>query len=427
MNKYEVAIIGGGIAGLTAAIFLAQEGKKVLVLEKAPRYGGRGMTINKNGILMNLGAHALYKGGEAKKILDELKIPIYGKEPSKDGHVIWKDDVYQIPMDFSSLFSKQFLSVTEKFHLAKLMNQLSKMNVRLVQNESLQAWAEREIKRPIVRHFFYAFCRTTTITFLPHLQLARPVLMQVQRALTEGVLYIDNGWESIVTEFKKGAIQLGVELREARKVTHIDGNEKVERVVCATGESFEVENVIIATPPQEACRLVPQLQKTSLFRWQREALAVTSSCLDIGLRRLPNPKHQFVLGLDQPIFFTNQSRAAKLSDDGSSVVSLVKYHDENRNTSDVQQDKKQLEQMMDVIQPGWREEVVEQQYLPHITVVHNFPHVKRTEVPGTEIPEMKGLYIAGDWVCEEELLVDAAAVSAKRAALQILKKDRVLI
>ena len=63
MKKFDVAIVGGGLAGLTASIYLAKAGKKVIVLEKSSQFGGRGMTINKNGICMNLGAHALYRGG----------------------------------------------------------------------------------------------------------------------------------------------------------------------------------------------------------------------------------------------------------------------------------------------------------------------------------------------------------------------------
>ena len=46
MNTFDVAIIGGGLAGLTASIYLAA-GKKVIVLEKSSQFGGRGMTINK--------------------------------------------------------------------------------------------------------------------------------------------------------------------------------------------------------------------------------------------------------------------------------------------------------------------------------------------------------------------------------------------
>ena len=38
---YDVIILGGGLAGLTAALQLVQEGRKVLVLEANDRVGGR--------------------------------------------------------------------------------------------------------------------------------------------------------------------------------------------------------------------------------------------------------------------------------------------------------------------------------------------------------------------------------------------------
>ena len=427
MNKFDVAIVGGGFAGLTAALFLAKEGKKVVVLEKSDRYGGRSMTINKNGVLMNLGAHALYKGGEAMKIFDELGITINGNEPSTNAHAIWKNEVYQVPMGLRSLFAKQFLNGLGKVRLVKLMFLLNKMDVNSVSNESVQAWAEREIVDPMVRHFFYALCRTTTQTYAPGLQLARPVVRQIQRVLKEGVLYIDHGWESIVTELRSKSVSFGVKLLESMNVNSIDHNGQVERVSCTNGESFDVESVIIAIPPNEACRLVPHVEKTSLYKWKEEAIPVTASCYDLGLKTLPNTNHQFVVGLDQPVFFTNQSRAARLSDDGTSVVSLVLYHDLNRISIDSRTDRQQLEHTMDLLHPGWQKEVVEQQYLPKITVTHNFPHIGRMGKPGPAVPEIKGLYIAGDWAGDEELLIDAAVASAKCAALHILKKDWVIV
>ncbi|HBZ09902.1 MAG TPA: dehydrogenase, partial [Bacillus bacterium] len=126
-------------------------------------------------------------------------------------------------------------------------------------------------------------------------------------------------------------------------------------------------------------------------------------------------------------FFTNQSRAAKLSDDGTVVVSLAKYHNPIEEIN-AHADKQQLESIMDLLQPGWRQEVVVQQFLPKLTVSYNFPHLKRKENPGPSIPEMKGLYIAGDWTGHEEVLADAAAASGKRAAREILKaKEMILV
>jgi len=49
-NKtWDVEVVGGGLAGMAAAIYLARGGKSVLVLEKAPSAGGRAISLNKEG------------------------------------------------------------------------------------------------------------------------------------------------------------------------------------------------------------------------------------------------------------------------------------------------------------------------------------------------------------------------------------------
>ena len=40
-NHYDAIIIGGGVAGLTAALHLAERGLKPLILEADERVGGR--------------------------------------------------------------------------------------------------------------------------------------------------------------------------------------------------------------------------------------------------------------------------------------------------------------------------------------------------------------------------------------------------
>jgi thioredoxin reductase len=40
--------------------------------------------------------------------------------------------------------------------------------------------------------------------------------------------------------------------------------------------------------------------------------------------------------------------------------------------------------------------------------------------PGPEVSDVPGLYVAGDWVGKDGLLVDAALASAKQAANQII-------
>lgn len=63
MRSYVV--IGGGLAGLTAANALAETGNRVVLLEQSKHLGGRAQTQQQSGYSLNLGPHALYCGGTA--------------------------------------------------------------------------------------------------------------------------------------------------------------------------------------------------------------------------------------------------------------------------------------------------------------------------------------------------------------------------
>src|SRR5262245_55010992 len=82
MNTKTAIVVGGGLSGLTTAIYLARGGRNVLLIEKSSELGGRARTQITNGYYFNLGPHALYAAGDASAILNELKIPFSGKIPS---------------------------------------------------------------------------------------------------------------------------------------------------------------------------------------------------------------------------------------------------------------------------------------------------------------------------------------------------------
>ena len=74
LAQTEVAVVGGGMAGLTAACYLARAGLEVTVFEKALTLGGRAATRELDGFLFNRGGHALYTGGAGSRILEELGV-----------------------------------------------------------------------------------------------------------------------------------------------------------------------------------------------------------------------------------------------------------------------------------------------------------------------------------------------------------------
>ncbi|MNR43104.1 hypothetical protein D3C85_1616950 [compost metagenome] len=98
---------------------------------------------------------------------------------------------------------------------------------------------------------------------------------------------------------------------------------------------------------------------------------------------------------------------------------LIKYN--GPGESNPKDDEEILTATMSTLHPGWEQEVVVRQFLPNITVVHDTLHVGRSNpFTGPEVPSIHGLYVAGDWVSHGEMLVDASAASAKRAAEAII-------
>lgn len=139
------------------------------------------------------------------------------------------------------------------------------------------------------------------------------------------------------------------------------------------------------------------------------------------------PSRNIVLGIDQPVFFTNQTKPTpSLTEDGSLVIHLIKYNGvKGDGEADPKRDEAFLEQTMDRIQPGWRSEVVARRFLPNMTVVGDFMHTGRIDqTPGPVVPEIRGLYVAGDWASHGEALVDAAAASGRRATQRVLRDLR---
>jgi phytoene dehydrogenase-like protein len=419
MLKYEVAIVGGGVAGLTAAIYAVKAGKQTIVIEKQDRLGGRAISNKKKGAYFNLGGHALYHG-DALATFRELGLSLQGNQPSIDGYGIWKGKLLTMPMGFKSLFTTSLLTWKGKMELVSWLMKLGKLDTHRYDQISLREWIEGNLHDLMVRNLFYSLLRTASYVVAPDLQAAGPVLKQLQNSL-KGVLYLDRGWGATVDELEKKATDHGVQFLKNSKAVSIDHhNGIVQQVVCEDGTKIEAKNIIVTSPPAIAFQLVPHAEATALHIWKEQAIEITAACLDVALRRLPKPKQQFVYGIDQTVFLSNQSRAAYLSEDGAQVISVIKYQGKGDES---EKDLQVLEQTLDLVQPGWKDELIVSQYLPKITVSYDFMHTKRQENPGPAVPEIKGLYVAGEWVTHGELLVDAATASAKRAVQHILSQE----
>jgi phytoene dehydrogenase-like protein len=165
-------------------------------------------------------------------------------------------------------------------------------------------------------------------------------------------------------------------------------------------------------------------EETILRKWADEALPVRAACLVFALNRLPNPRSLFALGVDRPLYCIVHSATARLAPEGGAVLHVMKNHSTGEAT-DPKADRKELEEMLDMMQPGWRGVLAHARFLPGITVSNAVVTASQGGLngrPGPEVPGLDNLYVAGDWVGPEGMLLDASASSAHHAAQLILKR-----
>ncbi len=75
-SRYNIIIVGGGIAGLTSAAYLSRAGKKVLLIEKNRECGGLVNTFTRDGFQFDAGVRALEDAGIIFPMLKDLGIQL---------------------------------------------------------------------------------------------------------------------------------------------------------------------------------------------------------------------------------------------------------------------------------------------------------------------------------------------------------------
>ncbi len=109
-----VAIVGAGVAGLTAAYRLKRRGIRVVVYEASDRAGGVIMTERREGYLAELGPNSLMAGGgPLADVLSQLGLDASRVEAQRDArkrYIVRKSKLIALPTSPSQLLTTRLLS-----------------------------------------------------------------------------------------------------------------------------------------------------------------------------------------------------------------------------------------------------------------------------------------------------------------------------
>lgn len=247
--KPTITIIGAGISGLTAAVYLHKKGFKIQILEASNRVGGRIKTDIVDGFRLDKGFQVLLtEYPETKALLDYKKLNLKRFLPGAT--VLYDGGTFEIADPFrrpSALFSTLFApvgSLKDKINTLFLKNKLLKISIidifkqsEIGTNLQLQKYG---FSSKMIELFYKPFF--SGIFLENDLKTSSNMFDFVMKMFSEGDAAIPElGMEEIPKQLlamlPENSIHYNV------KVSEIDDN----KIICENGQTFETDKIIIAT------------------------------------------------------------------------------------------------------------------------------------------------------------------------------------
>ncbi|SFS60972.1 protoporphyrinogen oxidase [Marininema halotolerans] len=290
-NRKRIAIIGGGITGLTAAFYLQKEAEKhhlplsIHVIESTSRLGGKIETIRSHGMVMETGPDSfLERKGSAK----QLAIDVGLKEDlvrNRTGQAYILHDLKLHPIPEGSMMG--IPTRLSPFALTKLFSPGGKIRAAgdlfLPRGNrggdlSVGAFFRRRLGNEVVDRLIEPLLSGIYAGSLDHLSLEatfpqfaemeakhRSLIMGMRRnrptatvGRTKGqFLTLKHGLQSLVEAIEKKLP--GAAIHKNTRVQEINRTKDGYRLHIEGKEDLEVESVIVTTPFQQMRHLLPQI------------------------------------------------------------------------------------------------------------------------------------------------------------------------
>ena len=264
--KQDVIIVGAGLAGLSAAVYLHRQGRKVLLLEASDRAGGRVKTDSQDGFLFDQGFQVLLTAyPETRALLNykdlNLKKMLPGATVLYDGGQFEIADPFRRP---SAAFATLFAPVgtlKDKINTLLLKIRLQKLSIEEIfeqkEQPTRQQLKEYGFSSKMIQRFYAPFL--SGIFLENELKTSRRMFDFVMKMFSDGDVAIPElGMEEIPKQLI--AMLPNDSIICNKKVITVDGNN----VTTADGTVYEAHQILLATTANNLTkRFVPNQKMTS--------------------------------------------------------------------------------------------------------------------------------------------------------------------
>jgi phytoene dehydrogenase-like protein len=368
----KITIVGGGLAGLTAAISCAEQGAQVTLVEAHEELGGRARTTS-GPYRANLGPHAILSSSPMWKWLGERGLlPPYARPRLSGVRFRWQDDIRRVPAVGATVSALRLFGRTAPVDL----------DFRTWVTDQVGAEAAEILARSMGILTYYHDPGELSAAFVWE-PLVRGLLSAPPSAR-----YPIGGWSTMVDRMRNRALEMSVEIRTGERVTELPESP-----------------VIVATELSDAREL---LGDHSLEWTSGHAV-----CLDLAVsHRRGDP---FVVVDLQETGWVERYSAAdpSLAPDGEELIQAqmpIRPGESSRSAGE------RLERLLDASFPGWRERERwrRRQVMNGRTAALDFPGQTWRDRPA--IDRGDGVFLAGDMVAAPGCLSEIAWASALEAS-----------
>ncbi|HWE09102.1 MAG TPA: hydroxysqualene dehydroxylase HpnE [Solirubrobacteraceae bacterium] len=432
MSGRSVTVVGGGLAGITAALECARSGASVTVLESRGRLGGAAYSFTRNGIHADNGQHVFlrcctaYRGlleelGATDAVVLQPRLEMTVLAPGGRRAVL-RGSRLPAPLHLAgALLRYPFLTLRERISVARTMQRLRTVDAGDpgADARSFGDWLREHGQSPAALETIWSLIARPTL----NLELDAASLAQAAQVFQLGLLADrsagDIGFARVpLSEIhdvaaRRALGQAGVDVRLRRGATMIVPTDTGFRIEVSGAPTVESHAVILAVSPDRAARLaggkggIDERISTTLGRSPIVNLHVV-----YDRRVLDVP---FAAGVHTPVqWMFDRTRSAGLSSGQYLAISLSAA-DEELGVPAGELQARYLPALRDLL-PAARDAAIEEFFVTreHAATFRAAPGARACRPgPRTHLP---GLLLAGCWTDTGWPATMEGAVRSGRAA-----------